>query len=212
MSPWTAFSALMQSQKVMTSAISHEVRAPLAMARLELEKIADPRARKVEKDLEGLNRLIEQLTTLARLEGAGVAAPERIDPVESSQQVVAALAPLVYEAGRAIAFDDQGAAPFLGHRVLIENALRNLIDNAIRHTGQGAKIQVTADPGTRFSVSDDGGARSKASAAHRSNGVEGQGISPKIVNRIAELQGGRFEMTISTPDGAKGRLDFPSLN
>jgi signal transduction histidine kinase len=205
--------ALMQSQKVMTSAISHEVRTPLAMARLELEKIADPRARKVEEDLEGLNRLIEQLTTLARLEGAGVAAPERIDPVQSARQVVAALAPLVYESGRTIAFEDQGGAPFWGHRALIENALRNLIDNAIRHTGRGAAIHVTAGPGAGFSVSDDGGAASQTGAtAHWSNSFEGPGMGLKIVSRIAEIQAGRFEMTISPKDGAVARLYFPALD
>jgi signal transduction histidine kinase len=202
--------ALMQSQRVMTSAISHEVRTPLAMARLELEKIADPRARKVEEDLEALNRLVEQLTTLARLEGAGASSPETIDPVESARQVVAALAPLVYETGRTIAFEDQGASPFRGHRALIENALRNLIDNAIRHTGEGAAIRVAAGPGASFSVSDDGGAKAKAAGATR-NGLDRPGLGLKIDSRIAELQGGRFEMTISPPDGALARLTLPPL-
>ena len=67
---------LVRAQKVFTSAISHEVRTPLAVARLELEKIADFRARKVEQDLEALNQLVEQLTTLARLDGADLA-PDR---------------------------------------------------------------------------------------------------------------------------------------
>ncbi len=202
--------ALMQSQKVMTSAISHEVRTPLAMARLELEKIADPRARKVEEDLEALNRLVEQLTTLARLEGAGVSTPERIDPVESAQQVVTALAPLVYESGRTIAFEDLGASPFRGHRALVENALRNLIDNAIRHTGEGAAIRVTAGPGACFAVIDDGGAKAKA-AGPRRKGIDRPGLGLKIVSRIAELQGGRFEMSISPRDGAVARLTLPPL-
>jgi signal transduction histidine kinase len=205
--------ALMQSQKVMTSAISHEVRTPLAMARLELEKIADPRARKVEKDLEVLNRLVEQLTTLARLEGVGIIAPERIDPVYAAQQVVASLAPLVYESGRTIAFDDQGAAPFRGHRALIENALRNLIDNAVRHSGKGAAIHVTAGPGARLSVSDDGGVVERtAEPERRSKGLERPGLGLKIVSRIAELQGGRFEISISSTDGAIARLEFPAAS
>ena len=42
---------LMKSQKLLTSAISHEVRTPLAIARLELEKIGDPRAEKSMKTL-----------------------------------------------------------------------------------------------------------------------------------------------------------------
>ncbi|MCI4678029.1 sensor histidine kinase [Rhodoblastus acidophilus] len=202
--------SLMQSQRVMTSAISHEVRTPLAIARLELEKIADPRARKVEEDLEALNHLVEQLTTLARLEGAGVAAPEKIEPDELAQQVVAAMAPLVYESGRTIAFEEQSASPFRGHRALIENALRNLIDNAIRHTGQGAAIRVTAGPGPCLSVYDDGGAAVTSSAWRRAaNGLDRPGLGLKIVSRIAELHAGRFDIAISPPTGAVARLCMP---
>jgi signal transduction histidine kinase len=205
--------ALMQSQRVMTSAISHEVRTPLAIARLELEKIADPRARKVEEDLEALNHLVEQLTTLARLEGAGVAAPERIHPDELAQQVVAAMAPLVYDSGRTIAFEERGAAPFRGHRALIENALRNLIDNAIRHSGPGAAITVTAGPGPAFSVSDDGGADKDAPPALRAtSGLDRPGLGLKIVTRIAEIHGGRFDIAIPSGKGAVARLRLPALN
>ena len=146
----------MRSQKLLTSAISHEVRTPLAIARLELEKIADPRARKVEQDLEALNRLVEQLTTLARLEGAGLAEAATIQPAELAEQVVSALAPLVYASGKTIEFIDKDPTPFKGHPALVENALRNLVENAIRHTGAGANISVEAGPGPAFSVCDDG--------------------------------------------------------
>jgi signal transduction histidine kinase len=203
--------ALMQSQRVMTSAISHEVRTPLAMARLELEKIADPGARKVEQDLEALNRLVEQLTTLARLESASLAAPEMIDPVDSGRHVVGALAPLVFESGRRIAFEQREPAPFRGHRALIENALRNLIDNAIQHTGEGATIKVTAGPGACLSVSDDGGATGMTAAAGQEvHALDRPGLGLKIVSRIAEIHGGRFEMTISSKSGAVARIFLPA--
>lgn len=204
--------ALMQSQRVMTSAISHEVRTPLAIARLELEKIADPRARKVEEDLEALNRLVEQLTTLARLESVGVTAPEQICPAQSAQLVVAALAPLIYETGRTIAFEARDAAPFRGHRALIENALRNLVDNAIKHSGPGAEIRVSAGPGASLTVVDDGGAAvTAASSGKVVNGLDRPGLGLMIVRRIAEMHGGVFELTISSHDGAVARLTFPPL-
>jgi signal transduction histidine kinase len=204
--------ALMRSQRVMTSAISHEVRTPLAIARLELEKIADPRARKVEKDLEALNHLVEQLTTMARLEGAGVAAPVKIEPADLAQQTVAAMAPLVYESGRTIAFEERDAAPLRGHPALIENALRNLIDNAIRHSGPGAAIHVTAGPGPSFTVSDDGGAKGQAAAPPQTiSGLDRPGLGLKIVARIAEIHGGRFDMTISSGMGAVAKLILPAL-
>jgi signal transduction histidine kinase len=195
---------LMHSQKLLTSAISHEVRTPLAIARLELEKIADPRARKVEQDLEALNRLVEQLTTLARLEGAGLAKAAPIQPVDMAEQVVGALAPLVYAAGKTIEFADKGPTPFKGHPALVENALRNLIENAVRHSGKGASILVEAGPGPEFSVCDDGGRHSKPAAAN----ADRLGLGLKIVGRIAEIHGGSFTLTRLPGQGATARIVF----
>lgn len=197
---------LMRSQKLLTSAISHEVRTPLAIARLELERIDDPRARKVEQDLESLNRLVEQLTTLARLEGAGLAPVQTILPADMAQQVVAALAPLVYASGKTIEFVDTGATPFAGHPALVENALRNLIENAVRHTGKGASIRVEAGPGPQFSIGDDGGLWPGDGKA-ASVGADGLGLGLKITRRIAEIHGGSFDL-ITSGKGAVARIAF----
>ena len=202
---------LMRSQKLLTSAISHEVRTPLAIARLELEKIADPRARKVEQDLEDLNRLVEQLTTLARLEGASLDSMEAISPDRMAEQVVGALAPLVYAAGKEIEFVDRGSSSFRGHPALVENALRNLVENAIRHTGAGAKIRVEAGPGPAFSVCDDDHyavESEKKSLAGRADRI---GLGLKIVGRIAEIHGGSFEWTKAPGQGATARIIFARL-
>ena len=71
----------------------------------------DPRARKVEQDLEDFNRLVEQLTTLARLEGAGLDQGKR-SAGGMAEQVVGALAPLVYASGKEIEFVDRGPRHF----------------------------------------------------------------------------------------------------
>ena len=142
---------LMRAQRDFTSAISHEVRTPLAIAHLELEKILDPRARKVEADLETLNQLVEQLTTLARLEGADCIPIQKIDLRHMAEEVVSAMAPLVYASGKTIELIDQGSSAFQGHPSLIENAMRNLVDNAMRHSGPRAHIRVEVGPGPNVS-------------------------------------------------------------
>jgi signal transduction histidine kinase len=193
---------LVHAQKVFTSAISHEVKTPLAVARLELEKIADPRARKVEQDLEALNRLVEQLTTLARLEGADLAPPEPVQPGDVAEGVVSALAPLVFAAGKTIALIDKGGTSFHGYPTLVENALRNLVENAIRHTGAETQITVEVGPGAAFLVcGDETNANTAAASPVSAEVSHGLGLGLKIVRRIAKIHGGWFEL-IDTPSGA----------
>jgi hypothetical protein len=179
------------------------VRTPLAIAHLELEKIADPRARKVESDLETLNQLVEQLTTLARLEGADLISMQSIDLRHMAEDVVSAMAPLVYASGKTIEFVDNGASEFRGHPTLIENALRNLVDNAIRHTGARAHIRVEVGPGAVFCVCDNGmnSGREQPNAILPSSRRIGLGL--KIVNRIAEIHGGRLMVDKLTTGGTK---------
>ena len=180
---------IIQAQKVFTSAISHEVRTPIAIARLELEKISDPRARKVEQDLESLNRLVEQLTTLARLESADLTPVESVVPLAVAEKVVGMLAPVVYDSGRSIELVDRGGKPFPGRLALIENALRNLVENAIRHTKAGAAIVVEVGPGSLFRVRDNG---RESDAGSRIGDKQGPGLGLKIVHRIAETHAGSF--------------------
>jgi signal transduction histidine kinase len=197
---------LMRSQRLLTSAISHEVRTPLAVARLQLESIADPGARKVERDLESLNHLVEQLTDLARVEGAAITAMDDIDPAVVAEHVVSDLAELVFSSGKTIAFEDRGARRFPGHRALVENALRNLVENAARHAPAGAAIQVEAGPGAVLAVADDGGPIQKTRPVAGVSG--GQGLGLKIVARIADIHDARFEWTRVPGAGVTARMDF----
>ena len=177
-----------------------------------MEKIADPRARKVEQDLEALNRLVEQLTTLARLEGASLASMEAIRPDQMAEQVVGDLAPLVYASGKEIQFVDRGSSSFRGHPALVENALRNLVENAIRHTGAGANIRVEAGPGPEFSVCDDGGRIANGNGKRAASGSADRiGLGLKIVHRIAEIHGGSFEWTKVPGQGATARIIFATV-
>ena len=199
---------LMRAQRDFTSAISHEVRTPLAIAHLELEKISDPRARKIEGDLETLNQLVEQLTTLARLDGADLIPMQSIDLRQMAEDVVSAMAPLVYASGKTIAFVDNGASEVRGHSTLIENALRNLVDNAIRHTGAHSDIRVEVGPGPELRVCDNGMNSAVEQSSVISPSSRRIGLGLKIVNRIAEIHGGRLEVNILKTGGTAACLTF----
>ena len=201
---------LMGAQRDFTSAISHEVRTPLAVARLELEKMLDPRARKIEADLETLNQLVEQLTTLARLEGADCIPTQKIDLRHIGEEVVSAMAPFVYASGKSIELIDRGCSEIRGYPNLIENAMRNLVDNALRHSGPKAHIQVEVGPGAAFRVCDDGmwaaDSQTNRAAAAPAPRV---GLGLKIVGRIAEMHGGRLDIAKPAAGGLVAEVSFP---
>lgn len=201
--------SVLSAQRDFTSAISHEVRTPLAIARLELEKIEDPRARKVEEDLAALNQLMEQLTTLARLDGVLTLPIEKVNLLEIAERVVTGIAPIVYDAGKTIELVDEGSISFPGYPTLIENAIRNLIENAVRHSAAGSLISIVVGPGMTFSVQDR--SAGLLEQIPHSSSVNGQGLGLKVVHRIAQIHGANFEFRKHTKGvGATARIEFPA--
>lgn len=197
------------AQKDFTSAISHEVRTPLAIARLELEKISDPRARKVEADLSDLNHLVEQLSTLARLEGISALPQEAIELLAVAETVVTSIAPIVYNSGKTIELVNEGASSIPGYPPLIENAIRNLIENAVRHSSPGSTITVVIGPGPAFSIQDHSSqTNSPQPLVSALAGRQAQGLGLKIVQRIAEIHGANFEFTKRPSGGAVAHFEF----
>ena len=69
---------------------------------------------------------------------------------------------------------------------------RIAVENAVRHTPRGAAIRVEAGPGAVFSVVDDGGHLRTTSPGD--DGISGrQSLGLKIVGRIADIHGARFD-------------------
>ncbi len=203
---------LMAAQKLFTAAISHEIRTPLAAIRLELESVDHPRARRATQELDELVAFVEQLTALARIEAADRPIAEPVDLTAALRDVVAAVAPWVFEQGATIALAEDGAENVEGDDRLIRNAARNLVENAVRHGGEGVAVTVRAGPGAAFSVEDDGRDapvdEEVAGLVHIRRG-DGLGVGLEIVRRIAALHGARFEIAPLKPHGVGARLIFP---
>ena len=74
---------------------------------------------------------------------------------------------------------------------LVKDAIRNLIENAVRHGRQGVEVSVSIEAGPSVMVADDGvgfaDERSSAGPARRSRRQGGRGIGLEIVRRIAEM-------------------------
>lgn len=216
---------LMNAQKLFTSAIAHEIRTPLAVIRLELEKIDHPAARRTIGELDELTHLVEQLVTLARLEAFDRTGFEPVALDELGRDIVGALAPFVYARGARIAFEETDNPAVPGNAALIKDAVRNLIENAVRHGGPGVSIVVRTDDGPGIAVIDDGRGFDEASDGASAPGeavppgettgapghykrAGGLGIGLEIIRRIAALHGGRLEIARLAPHGTRARLVF----
>ena len=164
--------ALVVAQRTFISHAAHELMSPLATLRGELQ-LALRRPRSIAehevaleealRDVEALVILSEDLLTLARAEAS--------EPVEA---VTARVADLVVDATRAARggavargveivedwMDPRlGTESVTGSRRELSRALRNLIDNAVAHSAQGARVTVRVDrygDAVRFAVEDAG--------------------------------------------------------
>lgn len=207
---------LMREQRLFTTAVAHEIRTPLAMLQLELDQIDHPRARRMEKDIEGLARLVGQITALGRLEALDRKGFQRLDVATLGRNVVASVAPWVYDRNHSIDFVDDGATTLFGDRAFVEDALVNLVSNAVTHTPAGTAILLRAGPGPRLSVIDDAGLyrRSRPAAAaglslHGVTTADGVGIGIEIVKRIAAMHGGRLQFEVQPGLETAAILLFP---
>jgi two-component system, OmpR family, sensor histidine kinase TctE len=209
-----------------TADASHQMRTPLAVLRTHLELIrrcgsATPEGRAALDDIDGatrrLERLLEQLITLARADSGETAWPPAttIDLAAIAAAVVTERAPQALAAGLELALErPERAVPVAADALLAEEILANLIDNAIRHAGRGrsAVVRVRANDGTEgaggggglLEVEDNGPGIPEAERVRvferfyrvaRKGAPQGSGLGLAIVRALADRLGASVALT-----------------
>lgn len=142
--------ATVEALRHFTAHAGHELRTPLTRMRGEAEvalSSADPnQAREalssILEELDGLRRVIDALHTLAQGEEPDLR-EEAPFPLEPLVTEIATEANLLGEARGVTVVGVVDAEPAIrGDRVLIARALWNLVDNAIKYSGQGGRIRL----------------------------------------------------------------------
>src|SRR6185437_13758989 len=151
--------AVNRRQERFNANAAHELRTPLAILRARLDAMKDGEdLRALKRDVDGMIRQVELLLELARTETVTTGADARIDLGHLAQDLAARLYPMARRAGRDIAVESPARGVVVtGDPALMESAVRNLLENALRVSPPGAtvRLMVAEDP-PRLAVSDHG--------------------------------------------------------
>ena len=104
-----------------------------------------------------MNRLVEQLLRVARLDAIALDVSETVDLKDVGASVVAAMAPWVLTQCRTLAFVNAKTPVGIKRNAdAIEDAVRNLVENAVAHSPAGTEVTVVTKPEESISVADHG--------------------------------------------------------
>jgi signal transduction histidine kinase len=151
--------AVNKRQERFNANAAHELRTPLAILRARLDSMAESvDLRDLKRDVDGMIRQVELLLELARTETVTAGADARIDLGRLAQDMAARLYPVARRAGRDIVVEAPlRAVVVTGDPALMESAVRNLLENALRVSPSGATVRlVVAEDPPRLAVADHG--------------------------------------------------------
>jgi two-component system sensor histidine kinase QseC len=221
--------ALMETERRFTADAAHELRTPIAAIRTQAQVAlgeADHAARRhaLEATVEGCDRatrLVEQLLTLSRLEAGGAPARTPVDLAVVARGVVAALAPQAIARRQDLGLDAPQPCQVTGDETLLAVLLRNLVDNALRYSADGAAVQVRVEchgAQARLVVADAGPGVAEAARARLGerffrvlgSGASGSGLGWSIVARIVAVHHGSVRSGSSAAlGGLEVTVDLP---
>lgn len=212
----------LDSERQFTAHAAHELRTPLAalktQAQVALRLPEGPeREEAIGRLVQGVDRnsrLVEQLLTLARLD------PETADGMQThvdlrqiAHEVVMEMAPLAVEKGIDLGLKGEESTPIRGVPGALAILVRNLLDNAIRYSPEGGKVDIALSRGdngsAELTVTDTGpgiAPQERERVLDRfyrvaGTGVPGSGLGLSIVRRIAEIH----RAQLSLEEGPQGQ-------
>jgi signal transduction histidine kinase len=215
--------------------VSHELRTPLTIIGGFAETLQDPEipaARRAEfaktifSNTQRMQRIVDELLDLSRIEtGHWRPRPEPIRIADVAAEVFARN--VATAKSKSVTLDtsiDPDAQTLLADRTALEQILINLVENALRHTGEGGRISIQTVPesdGVSLAVADTGSGippehlprifeRFYRADSGRSRESGGTGLGLAIVRHLVEAHGGMVRADSIVGSGTTIRIFFPS--
>ena len=221
------------TRKEFVTNVSHELRSPLAAAKLMVETLEagaldePPVARnflgRLNGEIDRMSSLVDELLELARLESGQTAL--HLTPfglAELLAEVQDSFLPRAERAQIRLCFNLEEDLPWiLGEKQKLRQVVANLLDNALKFTPVGHQVTVTAASGSRYvnvSVADTGPGIAPEHVPHvferfykvdRSRHDEGSGLGLAIAKHIVQAHGGYVDVKSRQGEGTEFTVRLP---
>ena len=222
---------LIEAQRELMRAVSHELRTPVARIRFGVEMMVDEddydyrlqQVEQIDKDIEALNTLIDEIMTYAKLEqGMPSIEFEKVNLFEVLNQV--ALETEALKTQKIIELHSMPDVVVEAERRYLHRVIQNLVGNAVRYCDNKVLISggLDQDGQAYVSVEDDGPGIPEVDRARvfeafarlddsRTRASGGYGLGLSIVSRIAYWFGGKIHVDQSPSlGGARFTMTWPA--
>jgi signal transduction histidine kinase len=144
------------ARRTFFAAISHDLRTPLASMRVAVEALRDGLVEEpdryfgsLEADIDALSRLVDDVFLLARLEAGDIPLErEEIDLTEIADEAIEVFRPIAVGRGLQLRLEADRRVLAIGSGRALSRVVRNLIDNAIRHSPESGEVVVRVSNGS----------------------------------------------------------------
>ncbi|HVA41076.1 MAG TPA: HAMP domain-containing sensor histidine kinase, partial [Candidatus Binataceae bacterium] len=227
---------LLERERRFVADAAHELRTPIAALSLQAENLAHAdlpagtRARlcSMQDGLARTRAVVEQLLSLARAQSGRGLALHRTDPSQLLHQVIEDLMPMAEVRHIDLGMERDEGAPILADSTQLYTLLRNGLDNALRYTPDGGRIDLAvfteagaggalrvnidiADTGPGIPPQDLQRAFEPFERLEHVPGSLGSGLGLAIMHSIAENLGGRLELENRPTGGLRLRYSQPVM-
>ena len=178
------------------------------------------------EEVDRLSLLVDRLLTMSRADsGESMLSRDRVDLCDLAEEVTNQLGVLAEEKQQSLTVEAGGPSLCVGDRMVLRQALLNLVDNAIKYSPVGGRIAVrvsrSGDGMAVLDVSDTGPGipvdlrprvfdrfyRADRSRSRENGGGTGLGLS--IARWAVEVNGGQLTLESSDGPGATFRITLP---
>jgi signal transduction histidine kinase len=224
-------SRLMDGVRQVSNAIAHDLRTPVTRARARLEDASlhaetmeDMRAAvdRAMLDLDGIVGVFEALLRIAEIEaGSRRAAFAPVDLTQTLWDMDELYRAVAEERGLHLRAIINAPLPILGDRELVQQAVANLLDNALKFSAPGTVIDlsarledrvvqiVVADRGPGIAAADRDRATERFFRAETARTTAGSGLGLALVSAVAQLHNGTLQLFDNNP-GLRAMICLPA--